>query len=343
MTRDLNGIDAQARDISFLVGYARDLADADVKHVAVVGFSWGGIAGLFAAARDRRVGALVALDGSLRYFPGLVKQSGDVHPEQISAPLLYFGAGDFSLEDYERLIPAEDRDGPNVLNSWTHADQVFTRMLGLTHQEFSSMYQRNETTWRNFSDAASPLHQVADYGREDGMPGYAWVARYTLMFLDAYLKGDSTALQFLKNSPAANGAPSHLMSVNYRAATDAVQSFDDFRAEIGRQGFARAAEVYAAMRKKSGEFRLGEEGLDSWAEELSDDGRFTEAIALLKLEVQIYPDSSGALTSLADTYRLSGQKELAIEGYKKALAKEPLNIDARHGLERLATASEMAR
>jgi dienelactone hydrolase len=76
MTDDVPGIEAQARDISFLITYAKTLPDADVSEVAVVGFSWGGISNLFAAARDQRIDALVALDGSMRYFPGLVKQAG---------------------------------------------------------------------------------------------------------------------------------------------------------------------------------------------------------------------------------------------------------------------------
>ena len=75
MTADLEGIEAQARDISFLIGYARMLPDADMSEIAVAGFSWGGISNLFAAARDNRIDALVALDGSMRYFPGLVEQS----------------------------------------------------------------------------------------------------------------------------------------------------------------------------------------------------------------------------------------------------------------------------
>jgi hypothetical protein len=73
MTGDLAGINAQARDISFLVGYAQRLPNPNVDpaEVAVAGFSWGGIANLFAAAHDSRITALVALDGSMRYFPGL--------------------------------------------------------------------------------------------------------------------------------------------------------------------------------------------------------------------------------------------------------------------------------
>jgi dienelactone hydrolase len=68
MTGDLAGIDAQARDISFLIGYAQTLSNTDMSKIAVAGFSWGGISDLFAAARDNRIDALVAFDGSLRYF-----------------------------------------------------------------------------------------------------------------------------------------------------------------------------------------------------------------------------------------------------------------------------------
>src|ERR1700689_5194873 len=85
MTADLNGVNAQAQDISFLIGYAQTLPNTDMSKIAVGGFSWGGISNLFAAARDNRIDALFALDGSMRYFPGLVK-AADVHPEYMTIP-----------------------------------------------------------------------------------------------------------------------------------------------------------------------------------------------------------------------------------------------------------------
>src|ERR1700733_14705583 len=54
MTDDLDGINEQARDISFLITYARSLPNADSSEVAVVNWSWGGIASLFVSARDSR-------------------------------------------------------------------------------------------------------------------------------------------------------------------------------------------------------------------------------------------------------------------------------------------------
>ena len=57
-------------------------------------WSWGGISSLFASARDPRIDALVEMDGSMRYYPGLVKRAGDVHPERMTIPLLCFTRND---------------------------------------------------------------------------------------------------------------------------------------------------------------------------------------------------------------------------------------------------------
>jgi dienelactone hydrolase len=329
MTDDLNGINAQARDISFLIGYAATLPNTDMSAIAVAGFSWGGISNLFAAARDNRIDALVALDGSMRYYPGLVKQ-GDVHPEEMAIPLLFFAQGGMTLEDRERYLNGEKNQGPNVLNAWTHGDLVLVRMLGLVHVEHSSMYQRNEDTWKSFSQ-----QQIADYGREDGIAGYAWIARYTLHFLDAYLKHDAAAMAWIKKAPAENGVPQHLLSVSYHPAKGLPATLESFRAELGRQGFDHAEEVYAAMRKESPDFKLEESAVNSWGHELMTDNHLPEAIDIFLLNVKNYPGSGDAYDSLGEAYMKSGQRQLAIDSYKKSLEREPSNDNAKEKLKEL--------
>jgi predicted negative regulator of RcsB-dependent stress response len=332
MTADLVGINAQARDISFLIGYAQSLPNTDMSAIAVAGFSWGGISNLFAAAQDNRIDALVALDGSMRYYPGLVKQ-GSVHPEQIRIPLLFFAQGGMTLEDQSRYLNGEGSQGPSVLNAWTHGDLVLVRMLGLVHVEHSSMYQRNEEVWKGFSE-----QQVADYGREDGIVGYAWIARYTLHFLDAYLKHDAAAMAWLKKTPAENGAPQHFLSASYRPASGPPATLESFRAELGRQGFDHAEDVYAAMRKQSPDFKLDESAVNNWGYELVTDGHLPEAIDIFKLNVKNYPDSGNTYDSLGEAYMKSGQKQLAIDNYKKSLEKDPSNTNARQKLKELGEA-----
>jgi dienelactone hydrolase/predicted negative regulator of RcsB-dependent stress response len=310
--------EAQGRDISFLVGYAQTLPNTDMSEVAAVGFSWGGIASLFAAARDSRIDALIALDGSTRYYPGIVKEASDVHPEQMTVPLLFFTQGEITLEFQDRNFRDALTHDPNVLNAWTHGDLLTVHMLGLSHGEFTSMIQRDEYLWNDLSEFTK-----AGYGRADAITGYAWVARYAREFLDAYLKHDATAITYLKRTPADNGAPEHFMTVEFRDAVGVPASFDGFRTEIGRQGFDHAADIYAAFRKDKPDFRLDQVAVDSWADELITDDHLSEAILLLELNVQMHSDSSFVHESLGDAYRMAGKKQLAIDSYNKALQSDP--------------------
>ncbi len=214
-THDLQGTEAQAKDITFLINYAESLPDTNMTKVATVGFSWGGLANLFAASQDHRIRALVSLDGSERYFPGLVKSSGHVDPEQMNLPLLYFEEGDQSLEVQDDLNTRFHSEGPNVLNRWEHGDLITAHMLGMFHPSFYSMCFRFEQLWRD----EVPRLQVADYDRDDVFLQFSWMMRYTAAFLDATLKQDAEARKFLDATPKANGIPAHMMSVKLRPAT----------------------------------------------------------------------------------------------------------------------------
>jgi pimeloyl-ACP methyl ester carboxylesterase len=332
MTGDLTGIDAEARDISFLIAYAKTLANTDTSQVAVAGFSWGGISNLFAAARDNRIKALVSLDGSARYFPKLIKESGYVHPDEMALPLMFFTQGETPME-LDDMVGEFDKATPLFLNQWTHGDLVKVDMLGMIHVEFSSMYQRNEQIWRRFDQM-----KKADYGREDGYVSYGWVARYALQFLNAYLKYDAEALAFLKRTPLENGVPKHLMTVTYRPAKGMPLTLDAFRAELGRRGFDHTADLYAEMTKQKPDFKLNQGQLNDWAMDLLTQKHVSDALALLNLNAQMYPDSSDVYDGLAEAYKKTGKNDLAIENYKKALTKNPADTDAMDELKKLNAA-----
>ncbi len=215
MTVDRTGANAEAQDISFLIDYAKTLPDTDMSEVAAMGYSWGGMGALFAAARDNRIRALISFDGSFRYSPETVQQAGDVHPDQMTIPLLAFSRAEESLETWDAM--RKDRDhctcAPNVLNEWTKGDLVHVHMLAMSHIQFSSLYQRSER-FRKEGLHFSP----ADYSLEEGAASYNWMARYALEFLSAYLKSDHAVYNFLADSTAANGIPKHLLSVSVRLA-----------------------------------------------------------------------------------------------------------------------------
>jgi tetratricopeptide (TPR) repeat protein len=320
MTQDVKGPSAQAQDISFLIGYAHSLANTDMSEIAVAGFSWGGLSNLFAAARDSRIDALVCLDGSLRYYPGLVQEAGDIHPELMTIPMIYFANGESTIEEddsnrtYIKKTLLENVDGRNVLNAWTHGDLITAHMLGFVHPEFGSMLQRNDNMWTGF-----PKVQMAGYGREDGVIGYGLVAKYTLEFLNAYLKHDPAAIEFLKRPPSENGAPKHFMSLNYRVADGPPASFETLLSELGRQGYDHLANIYDAMHNSDTAFTLDQATLNSWASDLMNEGHVPEAAYVYEFVLALYPQSHETYLSLGNAYRDSGQDTKAVKAYKQGL------------------------
>jgi pimeloyl-ACP methyl ester carboxylesterase len=298
---------AESRDVLFLLSYAQTLPDTDMSEVAVAGYSYGSIAGLFAAARDRRIKAIVALDGSMRY-PGFlpqIKEAGDVHPRRMTIPLIFF----VGKQGPDPAGDLKGDQGPdNLLYSWKHGDVYAAWMLQMTHGRFASIYH-----------LPNPRPATADAEEVQIVAGLAWLARYTRAFLDGYLKHDPSELAFLRKRPEENGMPASVLTWSFRLAQGIPPSFDNYREEIGKQGFDHASDIYAAMHMEDPDFKLDEGALIPWVYRLMDTNHLMEALGLTKAYQQMYPKSPEAYYLSGLAYEKSGQKQLAIESYKKAL------------------------
>ncbi|WP_187290232.1 dienelactone hydrolase family protein [Terriglobus saanensis] len=202
MTGGIPGAETQAKDISFEIGFSSSIPEVDSSHIAVLGYSWGGLSNFFAAAKDDRIKALLAFDGSARYFPSLLSKSGYVQPKDMTIPMLFFTRGEIPLEE---LVGADV--SASVLNEMAHSDVYIVRMHNMRHGEFDSMKQRSPAYWTR--------HPSAEYSPEETSESYNWVGRYTLAFLDWTFRQDQHAHQFLTNSPAANGVPGHMLAVQF--------------------------------------------------------------------------------------------------------------------------------
>ena len=188
------------------------------------------------------------------------------------------------------------------------------------------MLQRNEDAWRALRTTFRSRAVWDD--REKGKQGYAWMVRYTLRFLDAYLKGDLGGLKFLKRPPAKNGVPAGTLNVSYRRARGVPCSFDGFRQEVGRAGFRHVPRIFRRFLRERRDITFKEEDLRAWAEELSDTGHLAQAAEILVLNVHLHPNSSEAEASLGHVYLNLGQRASAIACYRRALKKDPQNCEA---------------
>jgi len=80
---------------------------------------------------------------------------------------------------------------------------------------------------------------------------------------------------------------------------------------------------------------IREERINNLGYSLLQQGKLAEATALLKLNVEFYPDAWNTYDSLGEAYLKGGQKDLAISNYKKSLELNPQNSNAREILKKL--------
>jgi dienelactone hydrolase len=316
MTDDVEGVEAQAADIAFLTNYAQSLPQADMSRVAAAGFSWGGMANVFAAARSSRIKALVSLDGSIRYHPKIWGAAGYVRPERTAVPMLFLGARMPTAEAMER----DDKLGASYLNTMKYADVYVTTMQPMVHWNFASM------SLRLADDKA-----FGDYQRADVLTAYRSGVLYVREFLDAYLKDDAGARAFLQVSPAKHGIGPQLMAMEYHPASATAFAEGDFLQAFAKGDFQDAQKLYTRMTKQSPDFKLSPLNLNTLGYQLLRGGKPRGAVELFKLATTIEPRYGNAFDSEGEAWEALGDTTQAIVAYEKAVAvdKDQPNAVAR--------------
>jgi len=80
---------------------------------------------------------------------------------------------------------------------------------------------------------------------------------------------------------------------------------------------------------------IDENRLNSLGYGFLGDKKLVEALAVFKLNVELYPESWNAYDSLAEAYMTNGDKEPAILNYEKSLALNPNNVNGAAMLKKL--------
>jgi len=185
MTEDLSGIEAQVRDLEFLVAVAHDFPACDTRRIGAFGWSWGDIAVVLQQMRNRYIDAIISYDGSLEWNVGLARQALHFDPQRLNVPYLYACQGGLkgkSFEFFDALNPA---------------DAAILHFHRLTHGEFGSY---RALLHNGFPDQF-------DYDTRS----YEALCLYTLRFFAAHLSDDAGSRSFLARSPAQNGFEAELV------------------------------------------------------------------------------------------------------------------------------------
>jgi tetratricopeptide (TPR) repeat protein len=258
----------------------------------------------------------------VRYFPAIVQAAKYATPERLALPMLYLGGKPYTAEEFNKYkqVPTY-----SLLNEMKYADLYNVTMYTMTHPAFQSESLR-----------LGPEQRFGEYTRAEATVAYGWMERYTLAFLNAYLKDDAQALAFMNGTPKANGVPNHLLAVNVHRAEGAPPTLATLASEFSKRQHRGLAAVYAAMLKTAPTFKPGERVLISWGEPFTEQKRYAAALEIYQLVDSLYPDSPRAIFYLAMAYDKNQDKVHAIEQYQRVLGFWPDMTEAKQAIARLS-------
>lgn len=105
-----------------------------------------------------------------------------------------------------------------------------------------------------------------------------------------------------------------------------------------RQGADSAVAVYGRLRTQyygRSTFDFGERSLSVLAQRLTAQNRPADARRVLELNAQQFPNSTGVALELGRAYEAAGDRDRAIEQYRRVLAAQPNNRQAQERLRAL--------
>jgi len=103
-----------------------------------------------------------------------------------------------------------------------------------------------------------------------------------------------------------------------------------------RSGIRAAVRQYQFLKQRNDSaYDLGESELNELGYQLMAKNKMPDALAILKLNAEAFPTSWNVYDGLGEAYMKSGNRELAIENYKKSLKMNPGNSNAADVLKKL--------
>ena len=97
-----------------------------------------------------------------------------------------------------------------------------------------------------------------------------------------------------------------------------------------------AINKYHELKKNNAnDYNFKESQLNNFGYQLLQAGKIDQALVLLKLNAESYPQSSNVYDSMGEAYMIKGNKEEAIKNYEKSLQLNPKNKNAEDNIKKL--------
>jgi D-alanyl-D-alanine-carboxypeptidase/D-alanyl-D-alanine-endopeptidase len=150
-----------------------------------------------------------------------------------------------------------------------------------------------------------------------------------------FVKETSTGVVVLTNSSAgADDIGFHLLNPDAPLAEIKQSIVPALRKEIDAKGPEGAISLYQELKKSGTSYDFGENVLNTIGYSYLEKN-LPAALALFKLNVEQFPNSSNVYDSYGEALAKNNQNDLAIENYKKSLELNPGNAGGIKALEKL--------
>lgn len=287
------------RNFEYLLAFLHAQPQADFDRIGVLGVNFDGMAALIFQMRNLTASAVVSLDGweGKKLNSQTARESPYFDVLKLRVPYLFFSQDN-------PPSPGLQPD-PTFLATLKYAERHFYQVNNIEHPEYVG------------NPLAVPMLAA------EKRTGVEFVYQKVLHFFNAYVKKDSGSLTLLKRTPEAKGL---LKAEEKLTALSPAPTADEFEqllgVGLGQDGSSvkRGIDVFRTAKKANPELELfSVQTMNMFAFRMTRQNKKEEAIALLQLAVEAYPQSVAAMNNLGNKYQEFGQTELARECFEKAL------------------------
>lgn len=322
-TKDM---ETQSRDVEFLLKEIHKYEYIDFDRIALMGFSFGGLSNAITVMKNKKISALVSLDGTERYNYPVLEKSPYFNLDKFNIPYIHFAQKDIPEEVLiSDKIPAELNYKFQLYDSLKYSNIYSYKFYDLTHSYFSSI-----------GVLFAYRDKRQDKSDDKIMASYKLLSEHTLQFLNATLKNEENAKEFIENSLDKNNISENLVSKKIKKSLVTEFNYKDFNDLALSQDYKDLIPLYEQTVAKYPKLQLKEGMLNMLGFRLSvNPSMKKQGVNVLILALHIYPKSANLFDSLAEAYLFKKDYKNAIINFKKSLELDPENQNAINKIKQL--------
>lgn len=143
-----------------------------------------------------------------------------------------------------------------------------------------------------------------------------------------------------ESDPATQGQLLELAHQLVTALYGVPPALQALKSRLQADNFQHPFATVQAVQQQHPELHLTESYVNNWGYALARRQQLQPALALFKLNVQLFPQGWNTYDSLAEVYELVGNRALAIENYRRSVAMNPQNANGIAQLQKLTEATQ---